>query len=114
MSGRNYQNGLAAEDAATRAYQAAGADLLATRWRCKAGEIDLIFRHGTTIIFAEVKSRATLAAAAGALTPTQTARLISAAELYLAEHCPTGQEVRFDLVMVDRHARLEILENCFA
>jgi len=114
MSGRNFQNGLAAEDAATRAYLAEGADLVATRWRSKAGEIDLIFRQGPLVIFAEVKLRTTLSAAANALTPKQTARLLSAAEIYLADHCPPGQDVRFDLVMVDRNARIDILKNCFA
>mgnify|MGYP000928574574 CR=1 FL=1 len=113
MSGRNYQNGLAAEDAATRAYTANGATLLHSRWRSAAGEIDLIFRHGPLIIFAEVKARKSHGAAANALSPKQSARLLASAEIYLSDHCPQGQDARFDLVMVDANARIEILENCF-
>lgn len=113
MSMTAYLNGLAAEDIATRTYQAQGATLLATRWHCPAGEIDLIFRHGPLVIFAEVKARATRDAAAASLSSRQTARLMAAAEIYLADHCPFGQEARFDLVMIDKHAMVEVLPNCF-
>lgn len=113
MSRTAYLNGLAAEDIATRAYQAEGAQLLHTRWRCPAGEIDLILRNGATIIFAEVKARKTLSAAATALSPQQSGRLLTAAEIYLAEHCPPHQDARFDLVMIDRAGAIEILRNCF-
>ena len=113
MSGRNYQNGLAAEDIATRHYTALGATLLASRWRSAAGEIDLIFRHGETVLFVEVKARRSHDAAAVALAPKQAARLLAAAEIYLATQCPANQNARFDLALVNRTGALEILQNCF-
>ena len=113
MTARNFHNGLAAEDTATRAYTANGATLLHTRWRSPAGEIDLIFRHGPTIIFVEVKARRTHDTAATSLAPKQIARLLAAAEIYLAEHCPPNQDTRFDLALVNRAGALDILQNCF-
>jgi putative endonuclease len=35
-----------------------GYEILGVRWRCRAGELDLIARDGATIVFIEVKSRA--------------------------------------------------------
>ncbi|MEX0969246.1 MAG: YraN family protein [Paracoccaceae bacterium] len=113
MSSRNYQSGLAAEDIATRHYTAMGATLLATRWRSKAGEIDLIFTHGPTVVFVEVKARRTHDSAAESLAPRQIARLLAAAEIYLATQCPPNQNARFDLALVNRAGGLEILQNCF-
>lgn len=113
MSSRNYQSGLAAEDIATRHYTAQGAVLRATRWRSEAGEIDLIFVHGDTVVFVEVKARRSHDAAATSLAPRQVARLLASAEIYLASHCPPGQNARFDLALVNRAGALEVLQNCF-
>ena len=48
---QSYQAGLAAEDIAARDYQAKGGAILARRWRCPAGEIDLIIRMPDCIVF---------------------------------------------------------------
>jgi putative endonuclease len=86
-SGRTaHHGGLAAEDIAARLYEAEGARVLARRWRCPAGEIDLIVATPDTVVFVEVKARRSRDAAALALTPAQTARLAAAAETWLGEH----------------------------
>jgi len=65
------------------------------------GEIDLIARDGSVIVFVEVKARPSVAAALEAVTPTQRRRLTAAAEAWLALHPEEGVDgVRFDVIAV--------------
>jgi putative endonuclease len=48
---------------------------MARRYLSPMGEIDLIMRRGKTIVAVEVKARATLEAAATAVTPAKLARI---------------------------------------
>jgi len=78
-----------------------GFAVLATRWRTKVGEIDLVARRGDLVVFVEVKRRATLAAAAEAVTATNRARVVRAAEQYLARRPDLAAcTVRFDAVLL--------------
>lgn len=111
---RNHMAGLGAEDIALRHYAGQGAALRARRWRCPEGEIDLVLERGDEVIFAEVKARPTLEAAARAVTPAQWRRIGQAASRYLAENGLDGRPCRFDLVLVDRAGRCERIENAAA
>lgn len=107
---RSYQAGLAAEDIAARDYQAKGGAILARRWRCPAGEIDLIIRMPDCIVFAEVKHR-TGGIEDDPVTPKQWRRLEAAAETYTVR-AETGQRpLRFDLVVIDGSGKVVIYEN---
>ena len=112
MSRTGFQSGMAAEEIALRLYEAEGARLLARRWRCAAGEIDLVLAEGETVVFVEVKARRDAAAAAAAVTPAQWRRLVLSAEIWLGA-APPGTDCRFDLVTVDRQGRAERLRNVF-
>ena len=110
-----YQNGLAAEDIAVRLYEALGGAVLERRWKRREGEIDLIVSLNDQIVFVEVKARKTLAAAAEYLSQKQQARMFNVAQAYLAESgAGLNAETRFDVVLVDRQGRTEILENALA
>ncbi|WP_112320487.1 YraN family protein [Oceanibium sediminis] len=114
MSRLRYESGLAAEEAAERLYTAQGAEVLARRARTRSGEIDLIVELGDTVIFVEVKARATHAAAAQSLSARQQARIFAAAELWLAENGRSSlTPCRFDVVTLDATGRAERLENAF-
>lgn len=104
--------GRAAEDIVSRHYRARGAQARGRRWRGLGGEIDLIFDHCGATVFVEVKKAADFAAAAARIGPDQIARLSRAAEEYLG--CNGGSDCRFDVALVDRVGRVEILENAFA
>lgn len=107
---RSHQAGLAAEDIAARAYQANGGAVLARRWRCPAGEIDLIIRLPDCIVFAEVKHRPQ-GIQDDPVTPKQWRRLEAAAETYILR-AETGQTpLRFDLVIVGGSGEATIIEN---
>jgi putative endonuclease len=111
----SHLKGLAGEDSVVSEYLSKGCRLLERRWRGKAGEIDLIFAFGATVVFVEVKASANFAQAASHLSSRQIAVISSAIDEYLGQ-LPTGSltEIRFDLAMVDAKGRKNILENALA
>ena len=116
MSGyTSYRAGLAAEESIRAVYTMAGHDIAEERWRCPAGEIDLIARNEETVIFIEVKRAKDISTAAERLRPKQIRRLMRAAETYLgSEPWGTDTPSRFDVALVDGMGRFEIIENALA
>ncbi len=107
-----HRTGLAAEDGVRRHYQQSGREIVARRWRGRAGEIDLIGRDAAGYVFIEVKAAPTLAAAAERLTARQMRRLATAAQEFLGSVAGgLGNAMRFDVALVDRNGRIEICEN---
>ncbi len=98
--GANRQ-GHRAEDLAKALLHLKGYHLLATRYKTREGEIDLIVRRGDVIAMVEVKARATLAEAVEAVSPRQQRRIIAAAAQYRAEQ-EIGEDitVRFDIIAI--------------
>jgi putative endonuclease len=111
-SGRTaYFNGLAAEEIAARLYTSQGGRVLAERWKCPEGEIDLIIGFPKLIVFVEVKARRRFDAATSAISPKQWQRLGQAASRYLAEKTDGTPDCRFDAVLVDATGQAERIEN---
>lgn len=80
-----------------------GYRILATRFRCPQGEIDLIARRGRTLIFVEVKARSDEASAAAAIGLRQQTRITAAAEVYLQQNPHFADfDMRFDAVLIGR------------
>jgi putative endonuclease len=81
---------------------AEGMVLLDRNWRGTAGEIDIILRDGTTLVFCEVKTRRgnRFGTPAEALVPAKVRRLRRLAAQWLAESAVRPAEVRFDVVSV--------------
>lgn len=106
--------GLAAEDSVERHYVLRGAAVLARRWRGKGGEIDMVLRDATGLVFVEVKQAPDFDRAAAALGPRQIARLCIAAQEFAGDQ-PDGllSDMRFDLATVDGQGRVQVLENAF-
>lgn len=110
----NQAGGLAAEAAAAHALEADGWTVLARRLRTAAGEIDMVAEREGLLAIIEVKQRPSLAEAAYALAPRQQARLLTAAEILLAEHPEWGREgVRFDLLLVDAQGAVRRITDAF-
>lgn len=106
--------GRQAEDRAAAALEAEGWAVLARRVRTPAGELDLVAERDGLLAFVEVKARATLGAAALALGPRQRARLIAAAEAWMAGNPGHGAAgVRFDVLMVDAAGRVRRIADAF-
>jgi putative endonuclease len=88
-----------------------GWQILARRWRCKLGEIDLIALDGETMVFIEVKTRSSkrFGTPEDAILTAQRRRLVRAATAYLRYFGGVDRGARFDVVAIDalglRHIR---------
>jgi putative endonuclease len=92
---------LSAENRAVAYLVAKGYRIAARRWRCPAGEIDIVARRGKLLIFVEVKARARLDDAAWSVTERTQRRVAAAASAWLAEHPEDGEnDMRFDAILV--------------
>ena len=106
-----YRTGVLAEEGAARFLEAQGYIILERRHRTPNGEIDLIAKDGSVLVFVEVKARASRAEAAHALSARQWARLEGAALHYAAETDQAQCDMRFDVVLVSADGVCERLEN---
>jgi putative endonuclease len=109
-----FHAGVAAEMRIAQDYERRGFTIARRRWRGAGGEIDLIVRDGTGLIFVEVKKSRSLARAAESLSSRQMRRIYASAEEFLGTE-PLGSltDVRFDVALVDRSGDLQIIENAF-
>ena len=97
---------------------AAGYVLVARNYRCAAGEIDLIARHGETLVFVEVRTRRgeAFGLPEASFTAAKRRHLIAAAQTYLQENNLSEAAWRIDVVAVEfsprgRLMRVDIVEN---
>lgn len=96
-----FKLGLTAESRAAALLLAKGFRIAARRFRSPAGEIDIVARRGTLLIFVEVKARGALDDAAWSVTDRQKRRIASAAAAWLAAHPDDAMcDMRFDAVLV--------------
>ncbi len=79
-----------------------GLTLVESNWRCRLGEIDLVLREGSTIVFVEVRLRThpDFGGAAESIGRAKRQRLLAAARLYLSRR--PEQPCRFDAVLLRR------------
>ncbi len=105
-TGRAGRPGQAGEDLASAYLQRQGMQILERNFRCRAGEIDIVARDGATVVFVEVKERASAShgSAVEAVTVAKRLRIIRAARLYAAQHEASEGALRFDVVAIDRAA----------
>ena len=113
--------GKAGEDAACAALQARGYEILARRYRTRMGEIDIVARDGRTVVFVEVKTRASSGwgSPADAVTSHKKARVRRMAIDYLWRTGLLDEPSRFDVVAVTfaagtKGAVVEVVADAFA
>jgi putative endonuclease len=96
-----FRLGVSAESRAALFLIAKAYRILARRWKTPFGEIDIVARRRTTLVFVEVKARAQADAAAAAVTERTQRRIVAAAELWLARHPEDAQrDIRLDVILV--------------
>ena len=107
------------EDVAAAHLIDAGLTVLERNWRCADGELDLVARDGSTVVFVEVKTRSSAAFGdpSEAVTYGKAMRIHRLAARWLREHPAQGaEEMRFDIVSVLRlpdAVRVEHLRGAF-
>jgi len=106
--------GATGEAAVAEWYRGQGYEVVATNWRCRQGEIDLVVRKGRVLVFCEVKTRTTteFGLPAEAVTRDKRDRLRALAARYLHDAPFRARELRFDVAAV-LDGEIEIIEGCF-
>ena len=91
------------EDLACAELQRRGYAILARRYRTRHGEIDIVCEHQGTIVFVEVRARASaeFGRAAESVTDAKKRKVSAMAVDYLARNEIVNRPCRFDVVAVD-------------
>ncbi len=92
--------------------QLCGYRILAMRYRCPVGEIDIIAKKGTLIAAIEVKNRGNLHDALHALRPKQQQRIAHALASFAARINHQG-DLRFDIMAISNIFRIHHLKNAW-
>ena len=96
-----FRTGISAESRAAALLIAKGFRILARRYRTPVGEIDIVAGRRKLLIFVEVKAREKFDDAAWSVTERQRARIVAAAEAWLAANSNAAiEDIRFDAVLV--------------
>ena len=107
------------ESLARRELERRGYAILATRFRTRFGEIDIVCSDRGTVVFVEVKARRSLkyGSAAEAITPWKRRRIAAMALDYLASYEQLNHPCRFDVVAIDgmgtERATIRVIEDAF-
>ena len=101
MTGNRSEIGARAESLAADYLSGQGLVPIARNYRTKAGEIDLIMRHGTTLVFVEVRyrSRTLHGSPEETIDARKRRRIVRAAAYYLTT-LATVPDCRFDVVSI--------------
>ena len=110
MTNSRHALGQRGEDYAAQYLIDHGYALRARNWRCPVGEIDLVTEQDERLIFVEVRTRRgdRLGTPEESITPAKRARLIAAAQTYLAAHDQTDRDWRIDVVAIEIGSRGEV------
>jgi putative endonuclease len=97
------QLGIVGEEIAARELASRGYAILERRYRTRYGEIDIVCQDGETLVFVEVRARATaeFGRAAESVTEGKKRKVTAMAVDYLARHHVTNRPCRFDVVAID-------------
>lgn len=97
-----------AESVARDYLRAEGLETLSANYRCPHGELDLVMRDGSTIVFVEVRYRQSgnYGSSADSVTGAKQQRMIATAQHYL-QHTAASETLscRFDVVAISRNPK---------
>lgn len=104
--------GAEAETLAAEHLARSGLKIVARNWRCRFGELDIVAREGVTLVFVEVRQRASagFGGAAASISAAKRAKLVAAAQSYL-QTLPKVPPCRFDAVCFEGK-EVVWLKNC--
>jgi putative endonuclease len=106
------------EELAISRLKALNYKILERNFKCRLGEIDIIARDKSTLVFIEVKTRATrdFGGAAAAVHERKQRQLSKVALTYLSQKNLYHIPARFDVVAVELlppSPRIEVIQNAF-
>lgn len=95
--------------------QQQGLALVASNFRCKVGELDLVMRDGTALVIVEVRYRKSeqFGGALASITRQKQARIIAATQHYVIINNLSHHAIRFDVVALSGDGRINWIKNAF-
>lgn len=112
----NKDKGKIGEEIALKYLQGKGIKIIKTNYRIKSGEIDIIAKTKTEIIFVEVKARTNLSFGypRDSINKTKIGKIINTAKHYLYVNNIYNSKIRFDVVEVYfNDKKINHIENAF-
>lgn len=109
------EKGREKEELACRYLEQKGYRILATNYRCRQAEIDIVAMDGDELVFVEVKYRKNTQFGGGlsAVSPKKIRNICKCARYYIyKERIHPDMSIRFDVIAVDGD-RITHLENAF-
>lgn len=109
--------GARGEAAAAAVYLADGYEIVASNWRCRVGELDLVLRRDDLLVICEVKTRSGTGFGAGweAVTQRKQAKVRRVTEAFLAAFpAARRRRIRFDVASVDARPGVRPVVEVFA
>ncbi len=90
------------ENLAAKHLRSQGYAIIERNYRLKAGELDLIARKGSTLVFVEVKTRRSdrYGPPETAVTRTKQRRIVRLAEMYMKQKKLLHLQPRFDVIAI--------------
>ena len=96
-----YKRGIRREILAGLYLTLTGWRVLAWRWKCPLGEIDLVAKKGKVITFIEVKARQNEQSALDSITAHQWRRVLNAADIFMSQQRQYADcSWRFDAIII--------------
>lgn len=94
--------------------------ILATNWRCRSGEIDIVAQDGNCLVFVEVRTRTSerFGTPAESVDWRKQRKLRQVAGVFLASQSVCAARIRFDMISIrmgenGQDPVLEHLQNAF-
>lgn len=107
--------GSQAEKAAKRWLMKQGLQFHEANYRTRGGEIDLIMKDGTSLVFVEVRYRSNsdrFGGAVASIDSRKVQRIVKTSLAYLQQH-KLNVPCRFDVVTVDAENQINWIKNAF-
>ncbi len=110
----NHARGVHAEELAAEYLKKIGFKILASRYKTKFGEIDLIIQKGELLCFVEVKARPNKSEALESVTARARGRIEKSALFFLSENPEKMDcDMRFDVVVITGGEEITHLDNAW-
>ncbi len=118
MPSKAQKFGKQSEALATAYLKLSGYRILERNYRNRIGEIDIIAKEGSVLVFIEVKARKTAryGSPKNAVTPAKQHKISNTALAYLKETGQLNRKARFDVVAIDARfnpPEIEVVKNAF-
>ncbi|BCJ85236.1 YraN family protein [Effusibacillus dendaii] len=120
MKDQRLQTGRQGEQLAKRYLESQGWHIVATNWRCRAGEIDIVAQDGNCLVFVEVRTRTSnrFGSPSESVDWRKQKKIRQVASIFLSMNTVCVSRIRFDMISIrmvenGQTPALEHIENAF-